>query len=202
VAGVLNATPPLWSLLIGIAIGTERTLSPIRLAGLLLGFAGTLLIFAPWHRTFGWGSLTILGAAASYAVAYAYMARNLTGRGNAPLALAAAQLVAATGLSALVLPFGGVGFAHIRPEAVVAVVILGVFGTGFTFALNYRLIADEGATNAAIVGYLLPVVSVALGAIVLGERLNARVIAGLVVVLVGVGMTRRIRAYAVLRRTP
>jgi drug/metabolite transporter (DMT)-like permease len=61
-----------------------------------------------------------------------------------------------------------------------------VFGTGLAFALNYRLIADEGAT----VGYLLPVVSVLLGAVVLDEDLSARVIAGMVVVLAGVALTR------------
>lgn len=49
VAGVLNSTTPLWVLLIGIVLGSERQLSPVRLAGLLLGFAGTLLIFAPWQ---------------------------------------------------------------------------------------------------------------------------------------------------------
>ncbi len=191
VAGVLNATTPLWSLLIGIAIGTERGLHPIRLSGLLLGFAGTLLIFAPWHQTglASWGSLAIL-AAASYAVAYAYMGRKLTGKGTAPIALSAAQLITATGLSALALPAGGLVSIHVNPAAVIAVAILGIFGTGFTSALNYRLIADEGATNAATVGYLLPVVSVVLGAIALNEELNFRVIAGMVVVLAGVGMTR------------
>jgi drug/metabolite transporter (DMT)-like permease len=58
------------------------------------------------------------------------------------------------------------------------------------FALNYRLMADEGATNAATVGYLLPVVSVALGAIVLNEEITVRIVAGMVVVLTGVGMTQ------------
>jgi drug/metabolite transporter (DMT)-like permease len=109
VAGVLNATTPLWSLLIGIVIGTERSIHPTRLSGLLLGFAGTLLIFAPWQRTgfASWGSLAILTAAASYAVAFAYMGRNLVGRGTPTVALAAAQLLAATGWSALALPAGG-----------------------------------------------------------------------------------------------
>jgi drug/metabolite transporter (DMT)-like permease len=192
VAGVLNATTPLWSLLIGIAIGTERGLHPIRLSGLLLGFAGTLLIFAPWHRTglAGWGALAILAAAASYAVAFAYMGRKLVGKGTATIALSAAQLVAATGLSALTLPAGGLVSVHVNPATVIAVAILGIFATGFTFYLTYRLIADEGATNAATVGYLLPVVSVVLGAIVLNEELTIRVIAGMIVVLVGVGMTR------------
>lgn len=195
VAGVLNATTPLWSLLIGIAIGTECGLHPIRFGGLLLGFAGTLLIFAPWQRTgmVSWGALALLGAAASYAVAFAYMASKLTGRGTAPIALSAAQLITATGLSVLALPVAGPVPVHLNPTAVVAVAVLGIFCTGITFYLNYRLIADGGATNAATVGYLLPVVSVVLGAIVLGEDLSLRVVAGMVVVLAGVGMTRKRR---------
>ena len=76
VAGVLNATTPLWSLLVGILVGTDRGTHPVRLGGLLLGFAGTLLIFSPWHEAglFSMGALALLGAAASYAVAFAYMA--------------------------------------------------------------------------------------------------------------------------------
>ncbi|MFD9220660.1 DMT family transporter [Streptomyces sp. NPDC060064] len=192
VAGALNATTPLWSLLIGIAIGTERGPHPVRLGGLLLGFAGTLLIFAPWQQSglASWGTLAILAAAVSYAVAFAYMGRKLTGKGTAPIALSAAQLLTATGLSTLALPAGGLESVHINLVGVSAVVVLGIFGTGFTFALNYRLIADEGATSAATVGYLLPVVSMALGAIVLSEELTVRVVAGMVVVLVGVGLTR------------
>jgi drug/metabolite transporter (DMT)-like permease len=79
---------------------------------------------------------------------------------------------------------------HLHVSAIVAVVVLGVFGTGVAFALNYRVIADEGATQAATVGYLLPVVSVLLGAVVLDEDLIPRVIAGMVVVLAGVALTR------------
>ncbi|MFD7118280.1 DMT family transporter [Streptomyces sp. NPDC056652] len=192
VAGVLNATTPLWSLLIGLALGTERGLRPPRLAGLLLGFAGTLLIFAPWQRSglSSWGALVLLGAAASYAVAFAYMARHLTGRDTAPLALSGAQLLAATGLTTLALPTAPAASGGPTLSAVTAVVILGVLGTGVTFHLNYRLLDDEGPTTTATVGYLLPVVSVTLGALFLGEELSARVLAGMVVVLIGVGMTR------------
>ncbi|UUU34416.1 DMT family transporter [Streptomyces sp. CA-210063] len=190
-AGVLNATTPLWSLLLGLLIGTDRPLSPARLAGLLSGFAGVLLIFAPWQRAglVTGGALILLGAAVSYAVAFAYMGRHLTGR-DAPLAVSAAQLLAATGWTALALPAGGSGGAGVDMTAVVAVTVLGIFGTGVTFYLNYRLIADEGATSAATVGYLLPVVSVALGALFLDERVGLRVIAGMVVVLTGVALTR------------
>ncbi|HEX5540764.1 MAG TPA: DMT family transporter [Micromonospora sp.] len=202
-AGVLNATTPLWALLIGVAAGPEHRVHPVRLWGILIGFAGTLLIFAPWQRTglASWGALAILAAAASYAVGFAYMARRLTGRGTGTVALSAAQLITATGWSALALPVGGPGPLQITPTAIAAVVVLGIFCTGFTFYLNYRLIADEGATTAATVGYLLPVVSVVLGAAVLNEEITPRIVAGMVVVLVGVGMTRRHRQ-SPISRTP
>lgn len=192
VAGALSATTPLWSLLIGLAIGTERGLRPVRLGGLLLGFAGTLLIFAPWHEDglLSWAALTPVGAAASYAIAFAYMGRWLTGNGRGPFAVSAAQLMTAAAMSALALPADGGAPLSVNPKAVVAVAILGVLSTGVTFYLNYRIIAEEGATNAAIVGYLLPVVSLALGAFALGEHLGLRAISGMVVVLVGVSMTR------------
>lgn len=192
VAGVLNATTPLWSLLIGVAIGAERTLARVRLIGLLLGFTGTLLIFAPWRHTglASWGTIAILAAAASYAVAFAYMGRKLVDRGG-PLAISAAQLITAAGLSTLALPAGGPVPTHVTVTALAALTILGIFCTGATFYLNYRLIEDEGPTNAATVGYLLPVVSVALGAILLDEELDLRIVAGMAVVLVGVGLTRR-----------
>ncbi|WUB65199.1 DMT family transporter [Streptomyces sp. NBC_00582] len=188
-AGVLNATTPLWSLLIGLALGTDRGAHPVRLTGLVLGFAGTVLIFAPWRREglLTWPALALLAAAASYAVAFAYMARRLAVR-EGPLAMSAAQLLTATAWTGLALPVAG----PLRPDlvALLAVIALGTLGTGLTFYLNYRLIADEGATAAATVGYLLPVVSVALGALVLDEHLGARTLAGMTVVLAGVALTR------------
>jgi drug/metabolite transporter (DMT)-like permease len=193
VAGVLNATTPLWTLLVGVAIGTERGIRPIRLGGLLLGFGGVVLISAPWQHaeSVGWGSLAIVAAAASYAVGFAYMGRHLTGKGTPTISLSAAQLIAASAWAALTLPAGGLEPVHISQQGLIAVVVLGIFATGITFHLTFRIIADEGATNAATVGYLLPVVSVVLGAIVLDEEFSVRVAVGMLVVLVGVGMTRR-----------
>ncbi|NUT96980.1 MAG: DMT family transporter, partial [Saccharothrix sp.] len=166
-----------------------RDLRPVRLGGLALGFAGVVLIFAPWQQNglMSWGALALLGAAASYAIAFLYMGRHLVGKGG-PLAISAAQLTMATALSSLALPASGP--AHLNVTAVVAVVVLGIFGTGATFVLNYRIIEDEGPTAAATVGYLLPVVSVALGAIVLGEPLTVRIVVGMAVVLAGVALTR------------
>ncbi|MET7692683.1 DMT family transporter [Streptomyces sp. NPDC005483] len=192
-AGVLNATTPLWSIALGLALGSERGLRPARLAGLLLGFAGTVLILAPWRSAgaTGWGALAILGGAASYAVAFTYMGRTLVRRGTPTISLSAAQLVAASGLTAVAMPIGGLESIDPGPAVVVAALVLSVFCTAITFHLTYRIINDEGATNAAVVGYLLPVVSVLLGAVVLGEALSVRVVLGMAVVLVGVGLTRR-----------
>ncbi|WP_328992729.1 DMT family transporter [Kribbella sp. NBC_01245] len=193
VAGMLNATTPLWSMLIGLLIGTERGIRPIRVAGLVLGFSGTVVIFAPWQQAggVGWGALAIIGAAVSYAVSFAYMGRNLVGRGIPTISLSAAQLCAAVVFSGLALPAGGLASVDLDRTALIAVVVLGIVATGITFHLTYRIIADEGATNAATVGYLLPVVSVALGSIVLGEDIGIRVAAGMFIVLLGVGLTRR-----------
>jgi drug/metabolite transporter (DMT)-like permease len=192
VAGVLNATTPLWTLLIGLLARTERGLTPIRVGGLLLGFAGTLLIFAPWQSAglASWGALAILGAAASYGICFTYIGAFLAGRGGTPMALSAAQLLTAAGLTVAVIPVAGLQPVHLEPLALIAATILGVFGTGLAYLLNYRLIADEGPTNAATVGYLMPVVSVALGAAFLNEALTLRVVAGMAVVLLGVAMTQ------------
>lgn len=191
VAGVLNATTPLWVLLIAIMLRAERDLSATKVGGLVLGFLGTLLIFSPWEAEIsGPGALLILVAAILYGISFAYIGRFVSGRGVAPIALSASQILSATGLMALAMPVQGLDPVHLRWDAVIAVAILGVFGTGFAFALNYRLITDEGPTNAAAVGYLLPVVSVLLGALFLDEALTSHVIAGMVVVLGGVALTR------------
>ncbi|HEY3606427.1 MAG TPA: DMT family transporter [Pseudonocardiaceae bacterium] len=193
VAGVLNATTPLWALLIMLVIGTEHRLGAVRLIGLLLGFAGTLVICAPWHAAglASWGALACLVAAISYAISYAYIGRNLVGR-LSPIAMSASQLGGGIVLVAVALPVtGGLAAVRLGVGPLVAVSILGVFGTGAAFVLNNRLIIDEGVTTATSVGYLLPVVSVLLGVFFLHEPLNVRIVAGMVVVLVGVALSRR-----------
>ncbi|MFP8959601.1 EamA family transporter [Streptomyces nanhaiensis] len=119
------------------------------------------------------------------------MGRTLAGRGTPTISLSAAQLVAAGALTAVAVPFDGLEAIDPGPAALTAVVVLGVLCTAVTFHLTHRIINDEGATDAAVVGYLLPVVSVLLGAVVLDERLSLRVVLGMAVVLVGVGTTRR-----------
>jgi drug/metabolite transporter (DMT)-like permease len=190
IAGSLNATTPLWTLLISLIVTDER-LGVLRLSGLILGFVGTLLIFAPWQASgmASWGALACLIAGMSYGIGYVYLARRLSAR-TSPIPLAASQLTVAAGLAAIALPVAGLQPVRWAAGPLIAVAVLGIFGTGLAYALNNRLISDEGATVASSVTYLVPPVSVLLGAMVLSEPLNARVIVGMVVVLAGVAMSR------------
>lgn len=192
ITGVLNATTPLWVLLAAPMLGTHTRMTSVRVAGLVVGLAGILLIFAPWQASglLSWGALACLAAAASYGFAFVYEGKYLTGTGDSPMALAGGQMLLATGFLVLALPMGGFEPVNLSAGAIAAIVVLGVGSTGIAFALNYQLLASEGAVAASIVGYLLPIVSVLLGAVFLHEALSFRVIAGMAIVLGGVALTR------------
>lgn len=197
IAGLLNATTPVWTLLVAYAAGTDRTITMRRGLGVVLGFTGTVLIFSPWHTAAGiasWGGLACLAASASYGVSYVYMARYLTGRGLPPITLSASQLGAAAILLALAVPVAGLQTPHWRADAVISLVILGALGTGVAYILNYRLIADEGATVASTTTYLLPIVAVILGAVTLAEPVTASMVAGMALILAGVWLIQRRQA--------
>lgn len=190
-AGVLNATTPLWTVAVALLAGTERGMSRARMAGLILGFAGAVVIFAPWRSGGGVsGAAACLAASALYGVLFVYVGRYLTGRGLAATVLSAGQLTAATVLSALALPIGWHP-PDLRADALVSVAVLGVLGTGIAYILNYRLVIDDGPTVASTVTYLIPVVAVLFGAAVLGESLSLRALAGMLVVFAGIGLVRR-----------
>ena len=193
-AGVINATTPLWTVLIAFLVATDRKVTPIRGAGLAIGFAGTMLIFTPWqsaNEIASWGGLAILAASASYGVSYVYMGKFLTNRGIPPIMLSATQLAAGTALMVLALPLGGLTAPTWRADAVTALLILGVLGTGMAYVLNYRLISDEGPTVASTTTYLLPIVAVVLGALVVNEAVTVPMVAGMIVVLSGVALVQR-----------
>ncbi|GAB7041945.1 MULTISPECIES: DMT family transporter [Catenuloplanes] len=194
VAGVINATTPLWTMLVAFLAGTDRKVTPQRGAGLALGFAGTILIFTPWESASeiaSWGGLAILAASASYGISYVYMGKFLTNRGIPPLMLSASQLAAGTAIMVVALPFGGLTAPDWRLDAVLSLLILGILGTGVAYVLNYRLIGDEGPTAASTTTYLLPVVAVILGALVVNEAITVPMIGGMILVLGGVALVQR-----------
>lgn len=198
--GVLNATTPLWTVLLGLLFGSEEALGRWRLAGIGLGFVGVVLILAPWESGVpGWGVLACMTAPLSYGISLVYIGRNLTSstmraRGIPPLAIAAMQMTAASVLAALALPLGGLHPVRLNLVALLAITALGVVGTGFAFALNYRLLTDEGPTTASTVTYLIPAISVLVGWLVLGENIGLRVLAGMAVVLAGIALIRQSRS--------
>ena len=160
-------------------------------AGLIVGFAGAVLIFTPWHTAgglFSAGGLECLAASVSYAVSYIYMDRFLARRGIGSVVLSACQLAAAAVMLAIALAVSGVQTPHVTAEDVAAIAVLGIIGTGIAYVLNYQIITSEGATVASTVTYLLPVVAIVLGVLVLGESITAITLAGIALVLAGVAL--------------
>jgi len=197
-AGVINATTPLWTLLIAFAARTDDRLTARRGVGVLLGFVGVIVVFEPWNGVAGGtagGTLACIGAAASYGLAYIYQARFLTNRDLPPLTLTAAQLVIASGLLALTLPFGG-GIGSPSGLAITAVLVLGIAGTGIALIINFTLIANEGPTAASVVTYLVPAVALLLGILVLDEPARLTLPLGALLILAGVALTRARRSPA------
>ncbi|MGH3195209.1 MAG: DMT family transporter [Streptosporangiaceae bacterium] len=193
-AGIINATTPLWTVVLALAVRHQKTVTSWQAAGLIVGFAGAALIFTPWRTTSGLtsaGALECLAASVSYAVSYIYMDRFLARRGLSALVLSACQLTAAAVMLALVLAVVGVRAPHVTVESIAAIAVLGIIGTGFAYVLNYQIITSEGATVASTVTYLLPVVAIVLGVLVLGESVTVIVLAGIALVLAGVALTRR-----------
>ena len=192
-AGAINATTPLWTVLFALLARRHDPLGRVQSVGMILGFAGVLLILSPWQADSAPlpGVLACVGASASYGLSYVYMGRFLTNRGLPPLVLSAGQLIAASGLLILATPFGGLAAPTWRPDAIAALVALGIIGTGIAYVINYRIITDDGPVLASTVTYLLPVVAVILGALVLSEPITLQLGAGVAVVLAGVALTRR-----------
>jgi drug/metabolite transporter (DMT)-like permease len=192
-AGVINATTPLWTVVLALAVRHQKTLTSWQAGGLLVGFAGTVLIFSPWRMRSGLtsaGGLECLAASVSYAISYIYMDRFLARRGLSAIALSACQLAAAAIMLAIALAVAGAPAPHITAVSVTAIAVLGIIGTGFAYVLNYQIITSEAPTVASTVTYLLPVVAIVLGVLVLNESVTVTVLAGIALVLAGVALTR------------
>lgn len=187
-AGIWNATVPLFTLPIAILWIADEHATMRRLAGLAVGFAGVLVVLGVWSgvgATSLGGNLLCLGAAASYGIGFPYTRRYLAGRPEGPLALAGGQLICATvEIAILTLLFTHAPHA-VATKHVLSVAALGVFGTGLTFVLSYSLIRDVGASVTSTVAYVMPIFSTLLGVIALGEPLRWYEPVGAAIVVVG-----------------
>ena len=206
-ASILNATTPFWALLLAAWLLQGTALTPARLAGLALGFAGVLLLVGPealaglggplWHQ------LAVLAGAVCYALAGLWGRRLL---GLSPWQAACGQLLCSSGLLlplallverpwTLALPGAGT-FA--------AVAGLALLSTALAYLLYFRILADVGPANLLLVTLMIPPSALLLGAVFLGQPLGRDECLGLLAILAGLAAIdgRAWRALAHLLRRP
>ena len=195
-AGIWNATTPLFVLPMAVLVFRTELLSPRRVLGLALGLIGALVILGVWRGVGGVslsGQLMCLGAAVCYGVAIPYTKRFIAPHPESGTVLSACQLLVATVVLAVASPIlsgGGLDPAKVTWPVVGAVLALGVLGTGLAFVVNMRNIRLVGATTASMVTYIVPVFATLLGVTVLREPLEWFQPAGALVVLSGVAISQ------------
>jgi drug/metabolite transporter (DMT)-like permease len=184
-AAIIIAAAPLFVALLALRFDAQERVTGSRLVGLLLGLAGVVALVGIDVAGRGdelLGALAILVAAFCYAVGPMVLKRHLADLDprasmGAALAVAAVVLTPAVALDPPTeMPSG---------EAIVSLLVLGLFCTAAAFVFYGALVAEAGPGRALVITYVAPVVAVALGVAVLGERLGAGAVAGLLLILAG-----------------
>jgi drug/metabolite transporter (DMT)-like permease len=191
-ASILNATVPLTVIVLAPLFLPDERITLARVAGLALGFAGVILLVAPDLVNLSdadlSGELMMLGSSISYGIGNVYARRNV--HGLQPLIPALFQV----GFAALIIvplalvidrpwQLTGVGL-----PAVAAVAWLGILGSGFAYICYFTILPRWGATRTSMVAYLLPVVGIALGAVVMGDPVTINRVAGTLLVIAGIAI--------------
>lgn len=192
VAGIANATTPLYVLIASLALLPGERPTREHVVGLAVGFAGVVVVLGPWRAVGGQllGYLACLGAAACYGIGFPYTRRFLAGRPESAVALSAAQVLCGTLQLALVVPWATAAPRRLPLDAILSMIALGAGGTGVAYVLNYDVIRRAGAQMASTVTYLVPLFATVLGVVVLGEALTWNQPVGAAVVLLGVALTQ------------
>ena len=190
-ASILNATTPLFTVLVAHVLTADERLSKGRIVGVLLGLAGVVALIGP-QALVGLGQdvlaqLAILGAALSYAFASIF-GRRFKRMGVPPLATATGQVTAS---SVLLLP---VALIVDRPWTLpspalpvwAAIIGLALLATALAYILFFRILASAGAVNLMLVTFLIPVSAILLGMAFLGESLAPMDFIGMA--LIGLGL--------------
>jgi len=199
-AGIINAVTPLMTLLaIMIAFREERPKN-YQVTGLILGFLGVLTVLGAWK---GLGAnpigavLALLLAVSCYGISFPYSRKYVLPYKLKSEALAAAQV--SMGAITL-LPFylmDGIAKDQYRVGPVIAMIVLGVFGSGFAYIWNFKIMEAAGSAIASTVTYVTPVVAVIVGIIFLGESIVWNEPVGAVIVLLGAAIgQQRIKIFS------
>ena len=186
VASILNATVPLFTIVIAHFFLHDDKMTVPRVVGLLIGFGGVVTLLNqdlnPQMHNSLIGQAAVIVASASYAASYIYARRNTQDvpgeiRGTMPL-------VSALVIIGAVAPVAEAPFRvpHL-PITWVALLWLGVLGTGLAFIMQYYLVHEIGPTRSTLVTYIFPLGGVILGVIFLRENLTWQLLAGSVLII-------------------
>jgi drug/metabolite transporter (DMT)-like permease len=189
-AAILNATTPIWGVIVAHILTQDERMNPRKIGGVLLGFGGVAVMIGPTLLanigTDAVAQLACITASLSYALA-AVWARRFRRMGLSPMSVTTGQLTAG---AAMMLPLALlVDQPWTQPlpplTAWGAIVALALFCTAFGYVLYFRLIDSAGATNALLVTLLVPPVAIFLGATLLGESLAPQDFIGLGLIALG-----------------
>ena len=187
-AGIINAVTPLMTLIAIMVVTRDEKPKLYQVVGILIGFTGVLTVLGAWKGLGDnplWAILILLAAVTCYGFSFPYSRRFVLPHKLAPESIAAGQVT----LGALtLLPFfiyNGVEKYEYQTAPVLAMIALGVFGSGFAYIWNFKVMALAGSAIASSVTYLTPVVAVIVGAIFLQEKIHWYEPVGALIVLLG-----------------
>jgi len=187
-AGIVNATTPLMTLLALFIFFRKEKVKSYQVFGLLIGFSGVATVFGVW-RGLGsnepWAIGALLVAVSCYGFSFPFSTRFIMPRKLQPEALATIQVSMA---AMTLLPFyliDGIAEDGYFLLPVLSVLALGIFGSGIAYIWNFRIIELAGSSIASSVTYLTPIVAVAIGIAFLGEPFSWNEPVGGLIVLAG-----------------
>ncbi|MGA5526833.1 DMT family transporter [Streptomyces pseudogriseolus] len=192
-AGICNATSPLWGMALSLVALREDRPTRVRVAGLGLGFLGVLTVLGAWQGFDGLdarGTTLALLASLSYPVGWIYVRRTLAGSSHSHLSLTGGQLLLATVQLAFVTPLFTSVPSSLAVGPLLAIAALGTLGTGLAVLVQYGIVAEVGPTTGQMVTYFVPVIAAAAGILLLGETLTWSTPVGAAVVLAGAALTQ------------
>lgn len=196
VSGVLSGAIPLFSFIVAAIFLRQEKITVMRLCGLMLGFAGVILIAKPWQVSgesisLAGGGYMILGSL-SVGISFVYAKKFLADKQIAPLALTTYQIGLALVILACITPFTGItAIAQDSTASLGLIIGLGLLGTGVAYLTYYYLILNLGAVVASSVTYIPPVVALIVGFLAANEQLGVTEILSMVLIMSGVFLLQR-----------
>ena len=187
-AGIINATTPLMTLIFMLLIFREEKIKREQVYGLLIGALGVMTVMGVWKELGDnqlIGVIALLIAVSCYGASYPYSTRNVIPLRLKPEALATGQLLMATITLLPLFIFDGFSSDNYETKSIIAMLCLGIFGSGFAYIWNFSVTAAAGSAIGSTVTYITPVVAVIVGWLYLSEEIAWHEPVGALVVIIG-----------------